>query len=81
MLCCTLCKALLILVAIMLLPFLFNVYRTVMNKTTRWRCAAYKEAMLCQFMVPVLGWKTLLNPDDLQLKTKHWSFKVSDDMC
>ena len=70
-----------ILVVIMFLPFLFNVYKTVMNRTTRKECAAYKEAMLCQFLVPWLGWQSIQKPDDLQLKTKLWSFKVSDDKC
>ncbi len=52
-----------------------------MNRTTRKECAAYKEAMLCQFLVPWLGWQSIQKPDDLQIKTKLWSFKVSDDKC
>ncbi len=80
LLCCTLCKALILLVGIMLLPLYINLMKTIKNRPSiKHIRAAYTEAIFCQFLVPWLGWESIQNPDDLQLKTKLWSLKVGVD--
>ncbi len=76
----------------MLLPFLVNLVNVIPGRKRNtlldspWKspwgrlCSYTLEAMLCQFLVPWLGWQSIQNPDDLQIKTKLWNLKVGDCM-
>ena len=35
-----------------------------------------KNALLSQFYLPLIGWKSVMNPDDKQLSDLHWELKV-----
>ena len=61
---------------VILLPILFNLVKTIRNPTTRWDLVEYGKCLLCQIIVPFYGMKTILDPDDAELKTKFWSYKV-----
>ena len=70
-------KLKLLLVLILTLPILFNWFKVARKPTTRWKLKAYIEGLLCQFLVPVYAWKSLRAPDNVHLKEKLWSLKVS----